>query len=178
MNGGGRSSAAERTLSRRKTAGESSACVWDQRQNDRDMAKEQSRRCTCVLTFSVIHKSCHPSFHVVSHCVVIDWGRQLVIHEHHRGSIRFSLSAFNGRLFYSLIKWDSTLPPRSHLAVSLHDNQLMHVQTPSGNAPYNNPDKGYRGIQLNTGFQRSFSPPHRPPEPWRVNFLWPHFHFL
>lgn len=58
-----------------------------------------------------------------------------------------------GRLFYSLVKWDSTLPPRSHLAVSLHDNQLMHVQTPSGNAPFSNPDKGYRGIQLNAKIQ-------------------------
>lgn len=88
-----------------------------------------------VLTFGVIHKSCHHIVHVVPHCVVIDWRRQLVIHEHHHGSILFSLSAFNGRLFYSLIKWHSTLPPHSHLAVSLHDNQLMHVQTPSGNAP-------------------------------------------
>lgn len=82
---------------------------------------------------------------LVSHCVVIDWGRQLVIHEHLCRSIWFSPSAFDGRLFYSLIKWDSTLPPCSHLSVSLHDNQLMHVQTRSGNAPYNNPDKGYRG---------------------------------
>lgn len=79
----------------------------------------------------------------MSHCAVIDWGRQLVIHEHHRRSIRFSLSAFNGRLFYSLIKWDWTPPPQSHLSLSLHDNQLMHVQTPSGNAPDNNLDKGY-----------------------------------
>lgn len=91
------------------------------------------------LTFVVIHKSCQPSFRLVPHCAVIDWGRQPVIHEHHRGSIRFSLSAFNGRLFYSLIKWDSTPPPHSHLSLSLHDNQLMHVQTPPGSATYNIP---------------------------------------
>lgn len=99
--------------------------------------------CVCVfcffLTFVVIHKSCHPSFRLIPHCAVIDWGRQPVIHEHHRGSIRFSLSAFNGRLFYSLIKWDSTPPPHSHLSLSLHDNQLMHVQTPPGSATYNIP---------------------------------------
>lgn len=109
------------------------------------MAEICVQSCACVLTFFVIHKSSHTSFCIVSHCVVIDWGRQLVIHEHHRRSIRFSLSAFNGRLFYSLIKWDSTPPPHTHLSVSLHDNQLMHVQTPSGSATYNNPDKGYRG---------------------------------
>lgn len=131
----------EDTVTERKSW-ESSA-MWDQ--HYRDMAKEQSLSYACVLTFFVIHKSCHPSFCIVSHCAVIDWGRQLVIHEHHRRSIRFSLSAFNGRLFYSLIKWDSTLPPRSHLSLSLHDNQLMHVQTPPGSATYNNPDKGYRG---------------------------------
>ena len=33
----------------------------------------------------------------------------------------------------------------------------MHVQTPSGNAPYNNPDKGYGGIQLNSGLRRTVS---------------------
>lgn len=91
------------------------------------------------LTFVVILKSCHLSFHLVPHCAVIDWGRQPVIHEHHRGSIRFSLSAFNGGLFYSLIKWDSTPPPHSHLSLSLHDNQLMHVQTPPGSATNNIP---------------------------------------
>lgn len=108
-----------------------------------------------VATLCIIHKPREPSLNVVFPCVVIDWGRQLVIQKHHRRSIWLSLSAFNGRVFYSLIKWDSTLPPRSHLAISLHDNQLMHVQTPSGNAPYNNPDKGYGGIQLNTGLQHS-----------------------
>lgn len=153
MNGGGRSGAAQRTLSRIVK----SMCVGIKGKITEIWKKEKSLHHTCVLTFCVIHKSCHPSFHVVCYCVVIDWGRQLVIHEHHCGSIRFSLSAFNGRLFYSLIKWDSTPPPCSHLAVSLHDNQLMHVQTPSGSAPYNNPDKGYRGIQLKTGSQRSVS---------------------
>lgn len=91
------------------------------------------------LTFIVIHKSCQPFFRLVPHCAVIDWGRQPVIHEHHRGSIQFSLSAFNGRLFYSLIKWDSTPLPHSHLSLSLHDNQLMHVQTPPGSTTYNIP---------------------------------------
>lgn len=126
------------------------------KENSRDIGKD-FLRCAehCVLTSSIILKSCEPSLNVVFHCVVIDREGQLVIHKHHRRSIRFSLSAFNGRVFYSLIKWDSTLPPHSHLAVSYNDNQLMHVQTPSGNAPYNNPDKGYRGIQLNTGLQHS-----------------------
>lgn len=50
------------------------------------------------------------------------------------------------KVFYSLIKWDSELPPLPYLAISLHDNQLMHVQRASGNAPYSNPDKGYGGI--------------------------------
>lgn len=118
--------------------------------------------CTCVSTSGDIHKSCHPSSHVVPHCVVIDRGTQLVIHEHLRGSIGFSLSAFNERLFYSLIKRDPTLPPYSHLAVSLNDNQLMHVMTPRGNAPYNNPDKGNVGFQLNSVLQHSNTPPTSP----------------
>lgn len=126
--------------------------VCETKENSRDTGNESLH---CVLTLCIIHKSCEPSLNVVFHCVVIDWGRQLVIHKHHHRSIRFSLSSFNGIVFYSLIKWDSTLPPYSHLAVSYHDNQLMHVQTPSGNAPYNNPDKGYGGIQLNTGLQQT-----------------------
>lgn len=148
MNGGGRSSTAESTLSQRRQP-ESQVPVCEITGKITEIWQRSNHYIEHVcLTLCVIHKSCHRSFRVVSHCAVIDWGRQLVIHEHHRRSIRFSLSAFNGRLFYSLIKWDSTLPPRSHLAVSLHDNQLMHVQTPSGNAPYNNPDKGFGGIQL------------------------------
>lgn len=138
--------AAERTLSWRGNPESREPCRI---KIVKDVASKLQRyvmwSCACVLTFFVIHKSSHTSFCIVSHCVVINWGRQLVIHEHHCRSIRSSLSAFNGRLFYSLIKWDSTLPPHTHLSVSLHDNQLMHVQTPLGSATHNNPDKGYRG---------------------------------
>lgn len=53
----------------------------------------------------------------------------------HYSSIWLSLSAFSGGLFYSFINWDLTPLPRLHLSISLHDNQLTHVQTPSGKTP-------------------------------------------
>lgn len=34
--------------------------------------KACTQHCTRALTFRVTHKSCQPSFHVVSHYVVID----------------------------------------------------------------------------------------------------------
>lgn len=78
--------------------------------------------------------------------------------QRHCRSIWLFLSGFSGRLFYSLINWDSTPPPCSHLSVSLHDNQLMHVQTPP---PHHKETetKDTEAVQLNTGVQRQDFPP-------------------
>lgn len=91
------------------------------------------------------------------------WRETSSYSRHHCRSIWLSLSAFSGGLFYSLINWDLTSPPCLHLSVSLHDNQLTHVQTPSGNPPSTPKETetmDTEAIRLNPRLQqRNFPPP-------------------
>ena len=93
------------------------------------------------------------------------WRETSSYSRHHCRSIWLSLSAFSGGLFYSLINWDLTPPPRLHLSVSLHDNQLMHVQTPPGDSPSSTKEtetKNTETILLNTRLQQHAPPPPPP----------------
>lgn len=125
-------------------------------------AQNQSYGDEAILFF-FCHSPMMPP--VFRHCFFFcsdRWRETSSYSRHPRRSIWLSLSAFSGGLFYSLINWDLTPPPRLHLSVSLHDNQLTHVQTPSGNPPSSSKEtetKDTEAVRLNTRLQRRDFPP-------------------
>lgn len=102
--------------------------AWDQKEKLREIAKKKCVRFDLLVDPQIMAA---PSICIVFHIAVIDWGRQLVIHEHHRRSIQLLVSVFSKRQFYSLVKWDRTLPSRSCLTIFLLDRQLIDVRMPS-----------------------------------------------